>query len=94
LEQIAQDGWTPDLLFLQGELYRKRGNPRDLVTAATAYLNAIEAGYENPNAWRGLGLSQMRSGAQAEGKQTLKTYIRMAPDAPDASMITLLIGEE
>lgn len=94
LEQIAQDGWTADLLFLQGELYRKRGNPRDLVTAATAYLNAIEAGYENANAWRGLGLSQMRSGTQAEGRQALKTYIRMAPDAPDASMMSLLIGEE
>lgn len=94
LEQMASDGWTADLLLLQGELYRRRGNPRDLVTAAESYRAAIEAGSDRAETWRGLGLVQMRAGQSDEGRKTLATYLEMAPNAPDAPMMSAMVGAQ
>ena len=93
LEQMAAGGWTADLLLLRGELYRKRGNPRDLVTAAQSYQDAIEAGCQKPEVWRGLGLAKMRSGAMDEGRAALRVYLEKAPDAPDAKMMKAMEGD-
>jgi hypothetical protein len=92
LEEMASDGWSPDLLLLKGELYRKRGNPRDLVTAMEAFESAVAAGCDRPEAWRGLGLVQLRAGRMDEGREALATYLRLRPDAPDAPMMTAMIG--
>jgi hypothetical protein len=92
LEQMASDGWTADLLLLKGELYRKRGNPRDLISAAEAYGSALAAGSDRPEAWRGLGLVQLRSGRMDEGREAIATYLRLSPDAADAPMMAAMIG--
>ena len=44
----ANTGWTGELLQARAEMYSARGQPRDLVTATTLYLNAIDAGYSHP----------------------------------------------
>ncbi len=92
---LAQGGWTPDLLYARGELYRARGRPRDLTEAAGFYRDAI-AGGAPAEAWRGLGLAMMRSGRPAdadEGHRALKEYLTRKPDAPDRAMIEMLAGE-
>ncbi len=78
---------------MQGELYRKRGTARDLVTAQDAFARAIAEGSAMPQAWRGLGLTKMRTGDRAGGTEALRTYLAMAPDAPDAPMMTMMAGQ-
>lgn len=93
LSSLAGDHWTAPLLFARGELYRQRGNPRDLVAAADFYKTAIAADPGLAEAWRGLGLCLMRDRQQAEGTAALKNYIRLRPQAADISMLHALIGE-
>jgi hypothetical protein len=91
LGQLASDGWSEDLLFARGELYRTRGNPRDLVSAADFYRQAITQDPAHAEAYRGLGLSLMRSGGAEEGTAALKHYLALKPAAPDAAMIATLV---
>ena len=90
LGQLAADGWTEELLFARAELYRTRGNPRDLVSAADLYRQAIAQDPGRAESYRGLGLSLMRSGAGAEGAEALRRYVALKPAAPDAAMIATL----
>lgn len=93
LGQLANGGWSSALLFARGELYRTRGNPRDLVSAAQFYQQAIDQGEAPSEAWRGLGLSLLRSQQAAPGGAALREYLRLKPDAPDATIISTLIAE-
>jgi len=88
--ELGRAHWTADLLFSRGELYRMRGNPRDLVSATTFYRDAIAQDPANAEAYRGLGLAQLRS-RDAAGGDALKKYLAMRPDAPDAAMISTLV---
>ena len=87
---LAGDRWTADLLFARGELYRIRGNPRDLVAAVGFYRAAIAQDATDADAYRGMGLAQMRS-LDPAGVDSLKTYLTMKPDAPDRAMISTLL---
>jgi predicted Zn-dependent protease len=93
LAQLAQGGWTADLLYARGELYRMRGNPRDLVNAADFYRQSIAMDETRPEAFRGLGLALMRAQSVDEGKRALTRYLALKPDATDAPMIRMLVGQ-
>lgn len=93
LQQLATDGWTPDLLYARAELYRQRANPRDLVSAAQFYQDAIDKGYAGAEARRGLGLALIRSQQGEQGRVALREYLRMKPDASDASLISTLAAD-
>lgn len=88
----AQGGWTGELLFERAELYRARGNPRDLQMAATWYREAKTAGYTGPEIDRNLGLALLRNGQAEEGRQALNAYLAAKPDANDAKMIQMLVA--
>jgi predicted Zn-dependent protease len=90
LGELAGAQWTADLLFARGELYRSRGNPRDLVSAAGFYHAALEQEPSNAEAYRGLGLAQMRSRDPAAA-DSLRRYLAMKPNAADSAMISTLI---
>ena len=94
LSQLAGANWTPDLLFARAELYRERGNPRDLVSASQFYQQAIDAGCTDAAAWRGLGLSLLRSGQAEAGRAALASYLEKAPDASDKAAMAMLIDQE
>lgn len=94
LGQLAGADWSADLLFARGELYRDRGNPRNLVSAAQFYQQAIDRGYTDPTAWRGLGLSLIRSQQLDAGRTALLTYIEHAPAAADKAAMMMLIGQQ
>lgn len=92
LKSIATTiGWTGELLAARAEMYATRGEPRDLVTATTLYLNALDAGYRSPETVRGLGLSLVKSGKRNEGGAYLNEYLEMMPDAPDAGIIRMYL---
>ena len=87
---LAGNGWTAPLWLARGDLYRARGNPRDLVNAADFYGNAVALEPALPEAHRGLGLSLMKIGRRTEGQASLRRYLELKPNASDASMIGLL----
>lgn len=94
LANLAESGgWTTPLLIARGDLYRERGNPRDLVSAAQFYQEAITKGDAPPEAYRGLGLSLLRSQQVAEGQAALATYLRLKPAATDAALIATLVSQ-
>jgi predicted Zn-dependent protease len=88
LQTIAGvEGWTGDLLYARGSLYRQRANPRDLNTAVELFSEAIAKGYSDPVVHRELGLSLLRNGAEIEGKAALQKYLALNPDASDKTVI-------
>lgn len=94
IQSLAQSGWTPQLWFARGELYRGRGNPRDLVLAAEFYGHALEMDGGLADAYRGLGLSRLKTGQRSEGLEALRKYLQLKPDASDASMIRMMLPKE
>ena len=94
LKQLAQGGWTAQLLFARGELYRRRGQTGDFAVAAGFYRDALGAGGEMPEIWRGLGLSLLKGGEVESGRAELHEYLHRAPDAEDRAMIALLAGDK
>lgn len=94
IQSLAKNGWTAPLWFARGELYRARGNQRDLVNAAEFYTHALEMDAGMANAHRGLGLSLFKTGQRTEGQQALRTYLEMKPDASDATMIRMMLPKE
>lgn len=87
LAQRASGPWSNDLLLARAELYRRRGNPRDLVAAQTFYQDILASEPGRAEALRGLGLVKMRNGDMEGGRNALRRYLRIAPGASDASMI-------
>uniref|UniRef100_UPI0026346B6E M48 family metallopeptidase n=1 Tax=uncultured Sphingomonas sp. TaxID=158754 RepID=UPI0026346B6E len=67
LTALAHDGWTADLLYARGELYRARGQPADMTQAAGFYREAIALPGAPAEAWRGAGLVALRTGRADEG---------------------------
>ncbi|WP_206243599.1 M48 family metallopeptidase [Novosphingobium terrae] len=94
IESLAQNGWTAGLWFARGELYRTRGNQRDLVNAADFYSRATALDGSMADAFRGLGLSLMKIGQRTEGQAALKTYLKLKPDAGDAKLIGMMVPKE
>lgn len=94
IEQLAQDGWTADLWLARGELYRTRGNQRDLTHAAEFYANAVASDPALGAAYRGLGLTLMKVGQQSAATAALRRYLELVPEASDAKMIRLLVPQE
>jgi tetratricopeptide (TPR) repeat protein len=80
-------GWTADLLYARGELYRSRGQAGDFEKAAEFYRAALAKGGALPEAWRGLGLAQLRLGQTAEGRAALREFLAKRPNAEDALIL-------
>jgi tetratricopeptide (TPR) repeat protein len=94
IESLASRGWTPDLWFARGELYRTRGNQRDLAHAAEFYTRAIDLDATRAEAYRGLGLSLIKSGQPSEGQGALRRYLELKPDASDVRLIRMMLSQK
>jgi predicted Zn-dependent protease len=88
----GEAGWTADLLYARGELYRARAHEGDFARAAEFYRQAIAKGDAPVESWRGLGLALLRAGDQPGGQAALRDYIARRPDAPDAQMLQMMAG--
>jgi hypothetical protein len=93
LGALAYAGWTSDLLAARGDLYRMRGNPRDLVVAAQCYRDAIAKGATDAIVRRDLGMVLLRSGARADAATALQQYLELQPNAADKPMVAMLINQ-
>lgn len=84
-------GWTPELLYAKGELYRSRGAPDDFEQAVAAYDAAIAAGGALPETWRGLGLARLRLGQAEAGRAAIRDYLAKRPNAEDALILASMV---
>jgi len=94
IQNLATTGWTGTLWLKRGDLYRTRGNPRDLIAAAEFYANAVKLDPALAEEHRGLGLSLMKTGRPSQAVAPLQTYLSLRPDATDAGMIKMMIPGE
>ena len=92
LTSLGGDGWTPELLYARGELYRRKGTADSMAQAAGFYSEAIDGGGTIAELWRGRGLTRLKLGQDANGKADLKEYVARSPKAGDAAMMTMLSG--
>lgn len=92
INQLAEEGWTAGLSYARGEMLRARGRPEDLAAAELSYRAAIADPVAPPEAWRGLGLTLLRSSKADEGKVQLKAYLDRKPDASDRAIIAMMAG--
>ena len=92
INSLAETGWTADLWRARGDLFRARGNPRDLMNAADFYAKSVAMNSELAEAHRGHGLSLIKTGRLAEGRTALERYLQLQPNASDASMIAMTIA--
>jgi predicted Zn-dependent protease len=84
---LAQDGWTGQLHYQQGEIYRLRAAPGDGPKAAAAYAAAVQLPDAPPEAWRAHGYALLHAGRAEEGRDALARYLALSPDARDAGMV-------
>jgi len=86
-------GWTGDLLYARGELYRARGKGDDFVKAADFYRQALAKGDAPVETGRGFGLALLRAGDKAGGQAALREYLAKNPEAYDYAMLSMMAGE-
>jgi tetratricopeptide (TPR) repeat protein len=84
---VAVEPQSGELMFFQGEAYRRRANDGDLQLARDCYQRAIQAAVPFPAAYRGLGLVAMKMGDKPAARQAFTTYLERAPTADDRAMI-------
>jgi beta-barrel assembly-enhancing protease len=92
LNNLAKDGWDGLLRYEEGEVWRLRGAPGDKQRAAQSYAAAIAYPDAPAEAWRAHGYELLRLGRAEEGKAALRTYLSLAPQAPDRLMVAQAIG--
>lgn len=92
LTSLGSSGWTPELLYARGELYRRKATPEALAEAESFYSGGINGGGSIAELWRGRGLARLKLGNDEGAKADLKEYVARAPDAGDKAMMTMLAG--
>jgi predicted Zn-dependent protease len=76
-----------------GEAYRKHNQKNDVAAAENAYRGALATPDAPPEAWRGLGLLEMKAGKNAEAKDAFTQYRTKLPDASDKAMIDFYLTQ-
>lgn len=76
-----------ELIYFEGEVYRLRDGDGDRKLASGCYERAIGTGSSPPQAWRSLGLVQMKDGKKQAAHQSFDTYLKLLPDAEDRIII-------
>jgi tetratricopeptide (TPR) repeat protein len=94
INSLAETGWTADLWFARGELFRLRGNQRDYINASQFYREATILQSDMADAYRGLGLALMKTGERTDAQIALSKYLSLKPEATDAKMIGMMIPKE
>lgn len=92
ITHLAESGWTAPLWRARGDLFRARGQQRDLMNAADFYGKAIALDPGLADAQRGLGMSLVKTGRTTEGAAALRRYLQLRPDAPDAAMVGMTLS--
>lgn len=90
---MKQPPSRPDFAYARGEIYRLRGQDRDLDAALADYHAAAAVGGEPPETHRGIGLIYRIRKQLPEARASFQRYLETAPDAPDFLMIKSYVEE-
>lgn len=82
-----------ELHYIQGELYRLRGEDGDAALAIDAYRRALAQDGAPPESHRDLGLMLMKKQQTGEALDQLRAYLEAAPKAEDRAMVMSYISE-
>lgn len=93
VHSLAKDGWTGQLHYQEGEIYRMRGAPEDGVKAATAYAASVQLPDAPPEAWRAHGYALLKAGNATDGRGALARYLELDPAAADANMVRFTLAQ-
>ena len=74
-------------LYLLGEVYRKRGEEKDIAEARERYRSALEQDPSYPDPYKGLGLIYLKQGEKGKAKDNFERYLELAPKAEDRTYI-------
>jgi predicted Zn-dependent protease len=91
IELLAEDGWTGELRYFEGEAFNLRGFEGDAERAAQSYAAAVELPGAPAAAWRAHGYALQKAGDRQGASDALKRYLELDPDAPDAAMVRFSI---
>ena len=91
INHLGEGGWTATLWRARGDLFRIRGNPRDLMNAVDFYEKSVGLDPSLAEAQRGLGLSLIKTGRAGEGKAALTRYLQLRPEASDKAIIEMTV---
>jgi predicted TPR repeat methyltransferase len=78
---------SAELQYFLGEAYRRRNAKGDLESAAAAYQAAIAAMGAPNVAYRGLGLTALKSGQKDVARNAFQKYLSLEPDAKDRAIV-------
>ncbi len=76
-----------ELHFMKGEMIRLQGEKDYILRSSEHYQKAIDLDKTDPRPRKAIGLMLMKTGQTARAREHLETYIRLQPDAEDASVI-------
>jgi len=78
---------------LKGTLLQRTGDdPKQLKAAESEYRAALEIKKDDATAHLNLGITLLKESQKAEGIEELNSYLRIAPDGPDAGYAGKLIA--
>jgi predicted Zn-dependent protease len=89
---IVSDPKSGDLHYWTAEAYRRRNDGGDASLASDEYKLAIASGTAPVSAYRGLGLTEMKTGDSAGAQQAFQHYLDAAPAADDRAMVQYYIA--
>jgi predicted Zn-dependent protease len=94
LERHAAIGVEPSLVrYFYGEMFRQRAGEGDRELAMAAYRHSIEGGAPPPEAYLNLGYQLWKEGDREAAKENFRTYLELAPEAPDRAMLEFYLEE-
>ena len=84
---LAAEPNSAEIQYYLGEVFRRRNADGDAGKALDEYKAAIAAGGAPVGAFRGLGLTAMKSGDAATARDAFQHYLAAMPTADDKAMI-------
>jgi predicted Zn-dependent protease len=82
-----------EYLFARGEVFRMRSQDKDADAALADFRAAVAVGSEPAATHRSLGLVLRQRNEPAAARASFETYLKRAPDAPDAALIKTYLAE-
>lgn len=92
--KLALEPQRADYLYCRGEARRLRGRDNDLEQAAADLSLAATTDGAPPQTHRSLGLVLRARQRNTDAAEAFRRYLELAPDAPDAGIITTYIDEQ
>jgi len=92
VNNLAQDGWNGLLRYSEAEIYRLHNRAGFDEHAARSYAVAVQYPDAPADAWRWHGIMLSKAGRRGEARAALTRYLALAPNAPDAAFVRMLVS--